>query len=752
MRFQPAQMWLAVLVCLIMVSGCRTFTNGNVEDPPGRYSLKDGPAKKRRPQSLEDLTGVTRLTPPLPAPQGQPIQDPAQFANNQDPAATGISLDQVSLKSTNVHVEALTIDDIQEDAKQQLPGIVESAVHPFSQIAAPYVSLGQAASGNANPAMEQPPIHPVNTLPPPPTVVAQQEIQPPATNPYATAESFPIPPAATGNPAAKPIPSAPAQQSQVVSQQPMPPTTVNPAQATQQPPPPTTIVPTTIAQTQINTPPPTVQSIQQPQPAVAAPTTTEPANQVVVQQQAPPVTSPVTQTSMMTMVAEPGSVSTTRQQEGSPTDRLFADLDKPEPDPVGDVVIVVPEPPTQPQPQTQPAQLQPAPPVAAIPASVASQTGAVQHAAHLDNVHQSSPGVSRSLTDTPVSETPNRMIPLTWDEQLERSIAQLSNEVEQTGPNAEADQQIRLMLLKLAAGENLPSRITINSQDPHYKKYWHHQLSSLKMLLNERPIEPATDAARAAHRRRRTTRAAEQLEYALDQLSGISAMRLSECAFATEVRGFGQFTPIQGNFQAGQEVLIYCEIENYSLKQETIEGEQKQVAELQGQYSIIDSNNRVVYQNQYQPVKDVSQRRRKDFYMFFPVTVPQMAPGQYRLQMSVDDLVGNKIASSREDLVFQVAATPRARTAATNNGNRQVPPANVNPPVAWNQPPVQSVQPVQPVQPAQSRPNNSPPANLNNMPLPINRPGVAPVRQANGIPGNQPLPINQNQLPPNYRR
>ncbi len=92
------------------------------------------------------------------------------------------------------------------------------------------------------------------------------------------------------------------------------------------------------------------------------------------------------------------------------------------------------------------------------------------------------------------------------------------------------------------------------------------------------------------------------------------------------------------------------------------------MAELRGEYTIVDSENRVVYQFQYQPVRDQAERRRQDFYMYFPVALPPLEPGQYRLQLLVEDLIGNKVASNPQPLTFHItpaqpSGTPGAKTA-----------------------------------------------------------------------------------------
>ena len=54
---------------------------------------------------------------------------------------------------------------------------------------------------------------------------------------------------------------------------------------------------------------------------------------------------------------------------------------------------------------------------------------------------------------------------------------------------------------------------------------------------------------------------------------------------------------------------------------------------------------RVVQQAEYPVVEDVVRKRRRDFYMYFPVQLKRLPVGSYRLELLVEDLGGNKTAS-----------------------------------------------------------------------------------------------------------
>lgn len=618
MRFSKSmRFWWVTCICLIAITGCRTFNSQAVNDPERRLSLKDSPAQKRTPRSLADLTGKSRPTSPPATPPHGPGGDTALAEEDK------IGLDDVSLDRSVVHVDAkMDLEDIEEEAESQLPTIVESAVHPFSGMSPPYTISDQMTPGDI--VQNQPPLYPVQTVSHERASNETHAVQETETS-QARQEPHQVPPARS-----EPIPGAvPIQKAANVT------------------PPATTTTSTHVQMSDQTGSTPVMRIVAQPEPATA------------------------------------------NDGAGSATDHLFADVQR--------------------QAQNTPVNIEPAaespsvtPPVSVIPSTTAPQNAApVQTINHQQEVTATDPATEA----VQVIRRPN-ISQLTWDQQLDDAIRQLDRQLSNAGPNAEANQQIRLLLLKLAAGEVPQGPVTINTTDEQYREFWSHQLTTLGLLLTDHPENMATEAARLADHRRRATEASQRLQLAQGQLAGIATMQLAQCAFATEVRGFGQYTPIQGNFQSGQQVLIYCEVENYSLKQESVSGQLQQVAELQGRFTIIDQENRVVYQHQYQPVTDVAKRRRNDFYMFFPVTIPALRPGQYRLQLSVDDLVGDKIANTREDLVFLMSDSRRSAAS-----QRVQPPTNGSP--VYQQPLQSRMTQNNNAAHSQSAPNN-------NAPLPAN--------------------------------
>jgi hypothetical protein len=274
-------------------------------------------------------------------------------------------------------------------------------------------------------------------------------------------------------------------------------------------------------------------------------------------------------------------------------------------------------------------------------------------------------GIVNSVGDFPVSNpdasstgTPPR--PLTWQEQLQAAVVLLEQQIQNSESTDDAAvEQIRWYLLRLVAGSGNIETFEIKGLSEGQQQFWQHQLASIQVMLNGLPDESSSSAELATQRRRATT-AARQLEMAANQLASQATLQVANAIFCTQVQGFGQFVPAELQFTPGQQTLVYCEIENYDLRDSTAApsvastGQPQFVAELRGQFMIVDDNNLVVHQHQYQTVEDISHWRRKDFYMYFPVAIPQLPAGHYRLQLSVEDLVGKKFASVQPDLEFSV--------------------------------------------------------------------------------------------------
>ncbi len=115
-------------------------------------------------------------------------------------------------------------------------------------------------------------------------------------------------------------------------------------------------------------------------------------------------------------------------------------------------------------------------------------------------------------------------------------------------------------------------------------------------------------------------------------------LKLSHAQFCTEIKGFGQVTPYSANcFQPQQQTLVYCEVENYRSILEKNPNRATFVTRLRGRFSIKDQRGNVVQSGEFPDIEDVTTRQRRDFYLYFPVTLQNLPAGEYQLSLTVDE-------------------------------------------------------------------------------------------------------------------
>lgn len=158
-------------------------------------------------------------------------------------------------------------------------------------------------------------------------------------------------------------------------------------------------------------------------------------------------------------------------------------------------------------------------------------------------------------------------------------------------------------------------------------------------------LHEATDKSGNPIDNRRFTRALESHREAASSLARLANLELRNAAFCTEVESFGLVTRFANyQFQAAQQVLLYCEIENFVSRRSADGFETK----LQGNYEIIDSRGRPVVDQLLPEDTDVCGNQRHDFYIAYRLNMPRnIKPGKYELNLVVEDMHGQKIGQTK---------------------------------------------------------------------------------------------------------
>ncbi len=157
----------------------------------------------------------------------------------------------------------------------------------------------------------------------------------------------------------------------------------------------------------------------------------------------------------------------------------------------------------------------------------------------------------------------------------------------------------------------------------------------------------ATDIGGNPVASRRLTLALQSHRKAMQNLAKLAILEVQHLAFCTEVDSFGVVTKFPHyQFRPDQEVLLYCELENF-VSQPVRGGFETQ---LQGSYEIVDSSGRRVADQILPEDADVCGNQRQDFYIAYRLHLPaEIEPGDYQFKLTIEDMKGQKFGQALID-------------------------------------------------------------------------------------------------------
>lgn len=231
-----------------------------------------------------------------------------------------------------------------------------------------------------------------------------------------------------------------------------------------------------------------------------------------------------------------------------------------------------------------------------------------------------------------------------WERELDAAIADLDRHL-QASPDAEL--AARLGLLRLAADrrdEALRASATLAGSA---QSYWSSQLYALSTFL---------ETQRGDGEPSRLAEAAQHLRAAAGELAEMAPLVVRNPHFCTEVSSYGVFKPFDKyTFRPGQEVLLYCEIENF--KSESLpEG---QHTAMSARYRILDSQGREASAGELGRTEETCRNVRRDYFLRYFLTLPDhLYDGKYTLHLTVEDLTAKKFAQATIDLTIDRGTKP----------------------------------------------------------------------------------------------
>ena len=209
-----------------------------------------------------------------------------------------------------------------------------------------------------------------------------------------------------------------------------------------------------------------------------------------------------------------------------------------------------------------------------------------------------------------------------------------------TTPDVAALTQLESMQLTAGQPDPILQRKSNLSSTGH--DHWTQQLLTLAT---------STNSASATNLKHGASAASYELEKALVQLRKQAALSVRNLAFCTTVYDYGAYDEYaESQFQKGQQLSLYAEVENF----QSCMTDQGYLTSLASSYELLDEKGIDIDRGEFPSIKDYCRNRRRDFHIEYGLSLPeQIAPGNYRLQLTIQDNLSHKTGT--HEIAFEVA-------------------------------------------------------------------------------------------------
>jgi len=238
-------------------------------------------------------------------------------------------------------------------------------------------------------------------------------------------------------------------------------------------------------------------------------------------------------------------------------------------------------------------------------------------------------GTEKTKSVAKVAKTPKGK----WRDEAISALADLERELATN--NYTSAQRARLSanarLLHAILNDSEKALAPIKEVDEDEREYWKHLTHGLMYSLDADGKNTST---------RRSALALRSLRTATDYLANISTLDIRNLTFCSKVESYGRFDEFKSTgFKSGQEVLLYVEVENFTVDSQADRHE----TELQGEYTIFDTDGQRVANAVLPLDKQVSKNRRHDYFIAYRMFMPKkIEQGHYTLQLTMEDVKGSK--------------------------------------------------------------------------------------------------------------
>ncbi len=156
---------------------------------------------------------------------------------------------------------------------------------------------------------------------------------------------------------------------------------------------------------------------------------------------------------------------------------------------------------------------------------------------------------------------------------------------------------------------------------------------------------------------RRWSSALPEFRQATQQLAASAeSLEVNSLAFCKEIQSFGQVTRFDNNrFEAGQKVILYCEIDNF-VAESTASGFETL---LQGSYEVFNEKGQKVAGQVLPADKQICANYLRDYFIAYQMSLPSgLDSGTYRLELTMECQKGQKYGQASIPLEIARSGSP----------------------------------------------------------------------------------------------
>lgn len=245
-----------------------------------------------------------------------------------------------------------------------------------------------------------------------------------------------------------------------------------------------------------------------------------------------------------------------------------------------------------------------------------------------------------------VPATPAEPSALPMGTRLEPLIAEMEKELrswpgasegQPTLPDLWRRRQTDLRLLYLIADRSSDAVSVIESLPEEEQEFWQ---SLMLAMTYYRGTALSSDSPEE-----RMVSTVDQLRIAARHAQSLSPLRIRRMTFCSAVNSFGNVDSFPtADFNPGQPVLIYAEIENFRAERTangTWRSEFSAVMEIRR-----NDDAEPIETIRIGDISDESMSQRTDYFQSYEMTIPQLAPGRYALKIRLRDRSSQQQAES----------------------------------------------------------------------------------------------------------